>query len=298
MRFMFVIFLFALLIVSFPVASAVPVNSAVINATLAKYDPFPAEAGRTVTIWIDVSNIGLRDARNVSLMLAPKFPLSYPGGEQKFYSRISALDSVRAEYQLFVDKSAKKENVSFDVYIAYINPSDNSTGYRSRNFTILVNKSVEKTELTALFVEVAPEAVPGEKTNLSVDIINVNKGAAFFTVAHAESPAAIIERNEIFVGELEANDFDSVDFELSIKNSIEPGIYPVNITMFYKDDDSNDLVSSNIVEINVVAERSVSTPQIPPYLYIVYIVVILIIIRLAFPFVRWFIKPFRRKKHR
>ena len=74
----------------------------------------------------------------------------------------------------------------------------------------------------------------------------------------------------------------SADFDLEIKDGVEPGTYPVKITMVYKDEDSNVYESSSNVEINVVSVSEAKVVEsTPAWMYIVFIIFLLIVVSLV-----------------
>lgn len=51
-------------------------EGAVLRATISKYEPLPAVPGNYVTVYVKLTNIGSRDARNVILEVVPIFPFN------------------------------------------------------------------------------------------------------------------------------------------------------------------------------------------------------------------------------
>ena len=138
---------------------------------------------------------------------------------------------------------------------------------------------------------------PGGLTKITVDIVNADSGTAYYTLVKASSEAATIDRDSIFVGTLEGNDFDSVDFDLKIKD-VEPGTYPVDISMVYKDKDSNEVSSSGTVYLRVGSTEefaAVSKVEAPIWMYAFYIFIFVVVLRLLIPFFKWLVKPLRKK---
>jgi len=277
-----------------------PIRGGLLNVELAKYEPFPADAGEFVTVWIDVNNRGIESVTNATFILEPKYPFSLPDNDAKRqYTRITGLDDVRLEYRLLVDKDAP--NSTSEVLVKY-GENGETTSEKTISIRVKEGETKDKADLKALFVETSPAAYPGGTAILTIDLVNADDGTAYHTIAMADTEIAEIVRNTIFVGDLEADDFDSVDFSLKIKQDVAAGEYPVNITSIYKDEDSNELQQSSIVYITVItAEEAITkqVPEVPTWMVLVYIIVLIIILRaVLLPFVRWFVKPFRKKKKR
>ena len=275
-------------------SSIIPIEGISLTVSLAKYDPIPAQAGDFAALWFDISNRGNQDAKNITFELVAKYPFILPDNNPvQTIDFLAGSSNKRIEYRLFVAKDAPDDagEVEVNYYIG-------NAAKINKKFNITVNNTIETADLNALYVSAAPVPVVGSETNLSVDVVNADKGTAYYVIAKAESPVAAIERNEIFIGTLEPNDFDNVDFRLRISEGVAPGTYPVNLVFFYRDKDSKLFTENDTVEISVLSKAAAfsAPPPVPAYMYIVYILALLIAVRLLIPFGKWFIKPFRRKK--
>lgn len=255
---------------------------------LLKYDPYPAEPGKYMTLWIEVYNTGTETAKDVTFELEPEYPFSLDPNENatRDYSNIPGLFTIVLQYKVRVDRNAL--DGWNEIKLRYKISDENWVEKKSE---IYVNKAPNKAELTPLFVSEEPMPYPGGKTTLTVDIANVAPGSAYYTIVEAESPVATIPVNKIFVGTLNADDFESVTFKLKINEDATPGRYPVYITSYYKDEDYKKVETNGTVYIQVYSkEESLKeiTPKTPWYIYLIYLIVILAIIK-------YFIVPLGRK---
>jgi hypothetical protein len=286
--------LFTIILASVAFAATVPIGP-VLKVELAKYDPFPAEAGSIATIWIKAENIGTEPARSEAFTLSVDYPFSLPNNDPaRSYGRISSGEDILLEYKLLVDANAP--NGTYKMKIRY---GSSPTVLEEKEFEITVNEQEKDADLKALFVEIEPAAYPGGTAKLTMDIINRNPGTAYFTVVSARSDVALIERNEVYVGNLESDDFDSVDFDLKIRGDAQPGEYPVHVTMQYKNKDSVPLEKNDTINIKIISanEAQQSTRGEPPITNIIILVIVLLIAaRLVVPLYRWYFKPFRNRK--
>jgi hypothetical protein len=270
---------------------ALPTSGTNILVSMAKYDPAPAEAGRFVTVWFDVLNRGSDIAENFTFSLTPMYPFSLPDNDPAKTISIPSSSSVRIEYRLFVDRDAPDTKGELKL-VSKIS----SAAVAEWAFNVTIDNTLEDADLKALFVSARPTPYAGGSFNISVDVVNANKGTAYYVRAKVESPVASIGRNEIFIGTLEPNDYDNLDFELNVMPNTPAGTYPLNITFAYRDKDSKLFVENDVVNFRVSAQGDMPVSEsVPAWMYIVNIVVILILIRLAIPFGKWFLKPFRRK---
>ena len=67
--------------------------------------------------------------------------------------------------------------------------------------------------------------------------------------------------------------------------------------MAYKNSDGEELQQNDTVFVKVISQKEAqSTAKQPIETYIITIVVIILVVRFALPFFRWFVKPFRHRK--
>ncbi|HLD85393.1 MAG TPA: hypothetical protein VI968_02440 [archaeon] len=289
MKYAYIIFT-ALIILPFVHAQAIPSTGASLRVDLAKYDPFPAEAGNIINVWIKAENTGVGEAPNATFTLFPKYPFTIVDNDAvKNYGKINGKESIVLQWRLLVDKSAPNGTADFDVIYTIGGPS---TSKKTFNITVAKSKSVY--ELHAIYVGLKPVAYPGSTATLSTDIANIASGTAYYVIAKAESDAAIIETNEIFVGTLLPNDYDTVDFELEFRKDIAPGTYPVKITMLYKDANNIVLQNSNVVDVIVIPEKdAVEQQPLPVATIAIYLILLLLIVKFV---LMPLIKHYRKKK--
>ncbi len=285
------VFLLVLLSFAAMVNADVPRGTSV-DVSMAKYDPIPAEADDFVTVWFDVYNRGTDTLEDFTVTLTPKYPFSLPDNDPDRVIDIAGLTTSRVEYRMFVDNNAPdgRSEIEIKYFIT-------ESSLAKKKFNITVNNSIEKADLNAIFVSSKPRPYVGGKTAISMDVVNADRGVAYYIIAKASSPVAYIERDEIFVGTLEPDDFDNVDFELEVKGDTAPGIYPLHLVFEYRDENSKLLTETDTINLTVKQANDV-LPQaeaVPIYMYPVYLVGLLIVIRLAIPFFKWLFKPFRRR---
>ncbi|MBI4018829.1 MAG: hypothetical protein HY364_01080 [Candidatus Aenigmarchaeota archaeon] len=275
-----------LLLAGLSAAVSITVTGPLLKTDLAKYDPYPAESGKFLTLWITAQNIGGNVAENVEFTLKPEYPLRLINEENKSYSSIRAGNDVLLEYRFIVDEDAPDGLANMDFRY-----SINGGGVFVKKFNITVEKQKNQSDLRALFVETDPIASPGSKTSLSIDVANAASGTAYYVIARAETPAGKITRDKIYIGNLEPDDFDSVDFDIELGN-VAPGTYPVNIIFEYKDKDDNVHAANDTVYMKVV-----SADELKPagdggsslFLYAMYLTI-------AGTLIKFVVLPLRRRK--
>lgn len=253
-----------------------------------KYDPYPAEPGEYMTLWMEVYNDGTDSAESVIFELVPEYPFSLDPNEvaTREFSNIPGLYTVVLQYKIRVDKNAVEG--WNEIKIAY---KIGNGPWVGKTTEISVAKPTQKAELKVFYVGTEPKAYPGSKTTLSVDLANIASGTAYYTVVGAYTNVAEIEVGEIFVGTMDADDFDTIDFDLKINGDTVPGRYPVTVKYYYKDDDNNRYESEDTVYVKVYSTEEVMSemiPETPWWQYLIYLVVGLALLK-------YFIAPALKK---
>lgn len=244
-----------------------------------KYEPYPAEPGEYVTLWIEAYNKGTGSAENVVFELEPEYPFSFHPSETavREFSKIPGLYNIVLQYRLKVDKEAL-EGWS----IVNLKYSIDSKGTLEREVEVYVTEPPDKAELKVFYVGTSSKPYPGSETTLSVDLANIASGSAYYAIIEAESEITEIEVNEIFVGTMDADDFDTIDFDIVIKEDIEPGRYPVTIKAYYKDGDDKRYEIEDMVYFKVYTKDEVMSElraETPWWQYLIYIIVALLVIK-------------------
>jgi len=262
-----------------------------------KYDPYPAEQGKYVTLWLEAYNPATTTAKNVVFELLTEYPFTLDTNEvaTREFSTIPGLYTVVLQYKIRVDEDAVEgmNDISFRYKIG-------NGAAVEKEIEIHVTESPNKAELKTFFVGTEPKAYPGGETTLSIDLANIASGSAYYTIVEMKSDIAEIEVDEIFIGTMDADDFDTIDFELKINEDVEAGKYPVTIKSYYKDEDDKSYESEDTVYIKIYTEEEILAGQeveTPWYQYLAYIIVGLIIIKyFLVPFVSRTVSFLRKKR--
>ncbi|MFH1420342.1 MAG: hypothetical protein ABIG30_00010 [Candidatus Aenigmatarchaeota archaeon] len=258
-----------------------------------KYDPYPAEPDGYLTVWLEVENFGSESADNLTVEIVPEYPFSLVPGETgvRNYGRVWGMQQLLLQYKLLVDKDAPDG----DNALKYRWTMSSGNSWAETNTTIVIDRVPRNAELSALFVETTPKPYPGAEVKLAVDIANRAPGTAYYLVAKASSDIAVIERDEMYIGDLKADDFDAASFILNIKSDTAPGTYPVKITMEYKDKDYNEKIVEDSVDITVYPFEAVAPKGADVFTALIYLVILVVVLRaIGYPFIKWFVKPFKK----
>ncbi|MBT4135699.1 hypothetical protein HOD75_04155 [archaeon] len=173
---------------------------------------------------------------------------------RKKIPRIEAGASAEVEYNIMILPDASEgivnSNVTID-YLSHIKSSDSVTDFGTAQQDVdefgIIIKNIPK-----IFAQVDSTGVYKGKNlgEVSIKFINNDLGdVKFLTVELMESEDyKIISANREYVGDLDSDDFDSVDFKINLKSKAKEVNLPLKIS--YKDSMNIDYVE----EINVPLE--------------------------------------------
>ena len=113
------LFLFLIIVISFsPVSSADDDQiSTTLQVSVLKYEPFPAEIGQYVSVWVKVDNFASDKSGGVSIEVVPEYPL-FLDSPSNAIENIGILPPDNAaihEYRLFVAEDAKPGVATIDI---------------------------------------------------------------------------------------------------------------------------------------------------------------------------------------
>src|SRR5665648_773167 len=142
----------------------------VLSINVIKYDPYPAEPGSSVDVWIRVENIGSVDASNIKIQAYPKYPFTLMDDGVKFAGTILKGQQVDYKYTLQVAENAVYG--TNEISIGYINSKGYST---KKRFDIEVGSDVVNTRGTVKLATIITEPevlMPGDIGKVTINLQN------------------------------------------------------------------------------------------------------------------------------
>ena len=141
-----------------------------LNVTVAKYEPYPAEPNSYVDVWIKVENIGTQEALNVRMNLMPEFPFSTDANQasSKDFGVISVGNAEIVKFKIRVDKDAVQGTNDLKYNI--------STGYAQDSWrfgTLDIDVQTSDANLAVVEIETEPEYIaPGSTATVKIKVTN------------------------------------------------------------------------------------------------------------------------------
>ncbi len=166
------LFVLAILASATMIAPATAAGGA-LKVDITRYEPYPAEIGKYVDLWVNVKNMGGGTAEDVTIELMPKYPFTLDSSDNARQNKgsIGADSSAMYEYRLFVAADAKPG--THEITIRY--QGDEGTTWSEKDFEIKVGTDTLDSRGTLKLEEIKtdPEVlIPGDEGTVTITLKN------------------------------------------------------------------------------------------------------------------------------
>jgi len=261
-----VLLLIPIVLADTPGISGVPVPSTTeslaapdfgnIRLLQAKYDPYPAEPGQIVTLWVAVQNWGEDRLDNVYLRAAPNYPFSNTRRNGIVeVGRIGGFGERLAEFDLIVNEDAIEGTYSFDVQHC----SDSTCTQVLREVEVSINVKTGGSPRIRVGLEDTVTFWGGKSGEITLNIVNRGKldiKFLTFTLLPSED-YEILSPEEVYIGELESDDFETADFKIFINEEIassDTTYIDLPVKVEYTDSNNKDYDSQAQVKLRIYSQ--------------------------------------------
>ncbi len=180
-------------------------------------------------------------------------------GTVAYVSEIAPGEEASVRLRIAANPEAELKTYMLPLKIRF--KDQNFTDYKDTKYLGL---RVEGTaEVDATLSSVEPVALPGMASEVIFDLFNTGIGAARFVVADVDTEIGAVETPRNFIGTLEADDFDTFKTRVVFKRNIQPGNYPIYVTLTYKDQYNEQVSVTKALSLKVysVAEAEAASQQ-------------------------------------
>lgn len=206
-----------------------------IYVSVAKYEPFPAEAGQYLDIWFKLENTGADAANGAVMELLPAFPFSLETGDA--IKSLGAVPSGSAElikYRVKVDEKATSgDNI---LQVRYKPGTLSEWVTKDADISIQVHDAVLSIDGIS-----SAEMTPGNARTVTISLENMADTylkdiSAVFEFSSATLPFATLGSiNEKRIVSMPAKGKANVSFDIITSPDAASGVYKVPITLSYSD---------------------------------------------------------------
>ena len=228
------------------------------------YEPYPAEPGKYMDLYVKVENLGTRAATDSTFELLPKYPFSIDSDVDaiKNYGRIEPAQPLLMTYKIRVDKNAISGNnsidlryrtgkegiwftISFDVYV------------KSRDTILSIEKVESKPNKIIAGGEASVEFTLKNLANSQIKDITLKLDMSDPTTPFAPVGSTTEKRIE----KLEPGEDEKMLFHVISEASAEPKVYKIPLTLTYSDESGTTYTKTDIIGLMIS-----SKPEIQVYL--------------------------------
>ena len=221
-------------------------SGAALKVDIVKYEPYPAEIGKYVDVWVKIENIGYGRADDVSMELVPSYPFSLDSknNAEKNIGILSPNSAAVHEYHLFVDSDAKPGTSS--IKIRY--QDNEGVSWFEESFDIKVGSDTFDSRGTLQLEEIKTEPevlMPGDSGTVTIVLKNsatqntiTLDGKDYDTNAHVQS-ASLSSTDDVIVhdesyqgnGVLGPGDAITLTFNVEIDSNAKDGTHLVYLSV-------------------------------------------------------------------
>jgi len=239
-----------------------------------RYSKSEIEPGNTVELKFDIINVGDGTAKNILVGLsqsADTFTVVGSSG-QDFIQSIAVNGKATASFNLILSPSIAVGTKLIPVTFSYYDET------KSQNFsdTQYIGLTVSGEYNFIVTLDVQDYLLPGQIGTVNIKIANAGvQDAEFVTVKPVETEQfKQITPQVVYVGSLKSDDYDTEKFTLRA-GTVQPGIYPLKISMTYRDQYGSSYNQTYETNVRVYsAEEIPRTGTVSPLTVVIVVAVI------------------------
>jgi hypothetical protein len=260
-----------------------------------KYDPYPAQPGNEVTIWVNINNQGSSAVSDVYFKFVPYYPFKLNPGETGIgkTGTIHAGQDQLFYYTLRVDEFAKEGTYNIDVVLCL----DASCTSWARTFEVPMSVRTGGAPRVEVGLEETDIFHAGKLGVFTLNIVNRGDlDTKFLTVEVMDSDNyEIIGPAEKYIGELESDDFETAEYQIFIEDFIgkkESEKLEVSIKTEYSDENDKEYQDFENIILKVYSSKDLKRMHLAggssAYIWIILII--------AGGAGYWFYRRYKKKK--
>jgi len=251
------IFFLAIIYISMPVSADVTTNDAFLTASVAKYEPLPAEPGNFMTVYIKLENIGNKDAKDAVIEIMPEFPFNIdPAAAKKEIGILGSQTDFVQDFRVRVDDNAISGINRLKIRYT---TNSNSGLWIEQDLNIRVQSIGSDIQITSVTTE-PEELVPGETGKLRIRIkndaastmrdikLNLDLGDTT-TTTYPFIPVGTTSQQRI--GSLPPGQSSEFVYEIRPYPDALSKLYKIPLTLTYTDNQETEYTKTDLVGIIV-----------------------------------------------
>ena len=216
-------------------------GSAVLQIQELKYNPYPAEAGKYVDLWIKIENVGTEEAKDVTCILLPEYPFSLNPNENatRHIGKLPGTEDVILQYKLRVDSDAVEGWNEMKIKCQ----TENSDSWVIHEFDIYVESKIPEFAIGSITSEPTKLFPDSKENKLFIEIQNIGTGDAELVSSELVLPRGIVPSesysNIANLGTIKTGESKIAEYYIDVDKNTIPGNYNAKLIIKYKDSNNN-----------------------------------------------------------
>jgi len=255
------LFLFAFLVLGLANAALTG-----ISVDISKYEPYPAQPGQYIDVWISVQNIGGGSAENVQVRVSPSYPFSIDPNENATKDLGTLIGGQEAvmKFKVRVDQNAVQGNNFLDVQYKY-------GGFDWITKRMEISVQTHDAILSINRVSTEPDTlVPGKTGSLVFELQNMADSflsdvKVKLDLSNESMPFVVVNSSsEKWISNIDSGKNETVSFAILTFPNAESKIYKVPFEISYYDSlgteytkaDTLGIVVGNVPIIEMLLDKT------------------------------------------
>lgn len=256
--------------------------------------------GDTADIIFTLENVGSAEASDVTIILglsmediskipqgllaqmAAEYPFVVVGSSEKYIKNFRGGETKEATFSVRINKDAKTKAYEIPLKIKY---------YDSAGMEHEISKTVgvEVRGKPEIVIRINEAEITKNKNIGKINVEIVNKGssdAQFFNIKILPTEQYfIISDDEEYIGTLESDDSENVDFEIKVYDTLSVNAVPISLSAAYKDNYNNEYAENFNVNLKILSDDDAGVGGGMP-LNIIAVLIVLVLIYLIYRKIR------------
>jgi hypothetical protein len=237
----------------------------------------PVSPGDKTRLFVNITNIGNSDAQSAKISVSSaSSSFTSLGVSERYFDSIPIGSQKQMEFEIGVGGATPAGYYPVTITINYLNINGEQQTPIQKQVGIEVG-DVPQISITPSTTP-SPVAAGGAYTislqfsntgNINVRALSVNASSESFE---------ILSSSQNYIGSLNLDDYSSVDYTIYSNTNLKPGVYPIHVTMIFRDAYNTEHIVTQDVPIEVVSQSIANLTQKPAGMSITSIILILIVI--------------------
>jgi hypothetical protein len=237
----------------------------------------PISPGGKTNFLVNLTNIGNSNAQSATISVSSDSTyFTTLGSSERYFTSIAPNSQEQMEFELGVSGAAPAGYYPITLTINYLDINGEPQTPIQKQVGVEVG-DVPQISITPSTTP-SPVAAGGTYTislqfsntgNINIRALSVNASSESFE---------ILSSPQNYIGSLNLDDYSSVDYTVYSNNNLQPGVYPIHVTMVFRDAYNTQYVVTQDVPIEVVPQSVANLTQKSAQMSLTSIILIILVI--------------------